>query len=233
MLKVKNLSVQVKGKKILKEVNLEIKKGEIHALLGPNASGKSTLCATLLGLPDYQVSQGQIFFKGKEITTWPSEKRAKLGLAFGFQNPPVMKGVRLKTLLTAMGQKVNHEVLSPELLEREANLGFSGGERRLSELAQILALRPQLVILDEIDSGLDPKNLVKISHLIKKKLLQSGVGLLLVSHHGEIFRFLKPDLVHVMLKGEIICTSKDWRKVYQTIQEHDYEKCKGCPLLAS
>jgi Fe-S cluster assembly ATP-binding protein len=233
MLKIKNLSVKVKKKTILKKVNLEIKKGEIHALLGPNASGKSTLCFALLGLSHYQVSQGKIFFDSKDITHWPPEKRAKIGLALGFQQPPVIRGVKLKTLLEEIAKKPQKEILPKELLWREVNIGFSGGERKLAEITQILALKPKLVILDEIDSGLDPKNLEKIIRLIKKEFLQNDVSLLLVSHHGEIFRFLKPDFVHVMVRGEIICTSKNWQKVYQTIREHDYEKCKGCSLLAS
>lgn len=233
MLEVKNLSVKVNGKTILKKVNLQIKKSEVHALLGPNASGKSTLCFSVLGLPDYKVARGKIFFGNKEITNLPPEERVKLGIALCFQHPPTIKGLKLKALLGKISKKPEKGILAKKLLEREVNVDFSGGERKLSEIAQILSLKPKLVILDELDSGLDPKNLGKIIGLIKKKLLKKGVSLLLISHHGGIFRFLEPDFVHVMVGGEIICTSKDWQRVWQTIREHDYEKCKECPFLTS
>lgn len=232
MLKIKNLSVRVDGKDILKGINLEIKKGEIHALLGPNASGKSTLALTVAGLPDYEFTKGKIFFEKKEITNLSPEERVKLGIALAFQHPPVIRGLKLAALLGEISKERREGILGKELLEREINVGFSGGERKLSELAQILALEPKFVILDELDSGLDLENLERLTDLIKERFLKNGVSLLLISHHGEIFHFLKPDLVHVMLGGKIINTSQDWRQVWQTIREHGYEKCKECPFLA-
>ena len=236
MLKIKNLSVKVAGKNILKKVNLAIEKGEIHALLGPNASGKSTLVHTIVGFPKYEVTKGDIYFGGKEITKLSIEERAKLGIALAFQHPPIVRGVTLSKLLektAKRGIKPKEFFVNPNLLEREINLDFSGGERKLSEILQVISLNPKFVILDELDSGLDFKNLGKLTSIVKEKLLKNSVSLLLISHHGEIFHFLKPDFVHVMLEGEIVNTSKDIEMVWRTIKEHGYEKCRKCPFLTS
>jgi len=235
MLKINNLSVETKGRKILRGINLEIKKGEIHALLGPNASGKTTLTGTIMGFADYKVSGGEIFFQGENITNWPIEKRAKAGIALAFQHPPVVKGVTLSSLLEKISQRpveTKEFIADSRLLNREINLGFSGGERRISEMVQIVGLNPKLVIFDEIDAGLDLKNLVKVADLVKNKLLLNGVSLLLITHRGEILRFLEPDMVHVMLKGKIICSSHHWREVWRAINKFGYEKCKQCSFLA-
>lgn len=231
LLKVENLSVKIGKKTILKGIDLEIKKGEIHALLGPNASGKTSLSFAIAGLPSYKTVRGKIFFENREITNLPPEKRTKLGIALCFQHPPVIRGLRLGTLLRKISKKQEKGILEKGLLDREINVDFSGGERKLSELAQVLALEPKFVIFDELDSGLDLENLEKLGGLIKEKLLKNSISLLLISHHGEIFHFLKPDFVHVMLKGKIINTSKDWKMVWQTIREYGYEKCKECPFF--
>ena len=230
MLKITNLWIKVGRKEILRGVDLKIRKGEIHALLGPNASGKTTLGFSIAGLPGYKVERGKIFFENREITFLPPEERAKLGIALCFQNPPEIRGLKLGTLLEKISNK-EKEVLVQGLFSRDINVDFSGGERKLSELAQILALEPKFVIFDELDSGLDLQNLEKLTNLIKERLLKNSVSLLLISHHGEIFHFLKPDFVHVMLQGKIVCTSKDIEMVWQTIREYGYERCKKCPLL--
>jgi len=235
MLKINNLSVETKGRKILKGVSLEIKKGEIHALLGPNASGKTTLAHTIMGFPGYKVVSGGIFFQGKNITKWPIEKRAKAGIALAFQHPPVVKGVTLSGLLEKTSQRSvepKEFIANPRLLSREINIGFSGGERKISEIMQIVGLNPKLVIFDEIDAGLDLKNLGKLVKVIKDKLLKNGVSVLLITHRGEILKFLEPNITQVMLKGKIICSSNNWRKVWRTINKFSYEKCKQCPFLA-
>jgi len=235
LLDIKNLKVRANEKEILRGINLQIKKGEIQALLGPNASGKSTLVQVILGNPKYQVTQGKIFFAGKEITKLLPEKRVKLGLALAWQTPPAVKGVKLSQLLEKISQRKDLQRFEEgkELLERETNVDFSGGEKKISELLQILALRPKLVIFDEIDSGLDLKKLEKVSKIIKKELAAKGVSVLLITHSGAILQFLKPKMTNVMVNGRVICKEKDFRKVLKTIKKYGYEKCKKCKLLAN
>lgn len=236
MLKIKNLSVTVKGKPVLQRLNLKIKKGEIHALLGPNASGKSSLAHTLMGFPEYQVTEGNIYFKNKEIVNLAIEERVKLGMVLVWQHPPVVKGVKLGKLIDRIAKQpidIDQFSWGTSLVKRELNHGFSGGEKKLSEILQIVSLRPSLVIFDELDSGLDIKNLTKMIKVIKEELVKNRVSLLLITHHGEILNFLKPDIAHVMLEKEIICSSDNWRKVWQTIRRFDYEKCRQCELSSS
>lgn len=245
LLKVENLYVKANDKEILKGVNLTINPGEIQALLGPNASGKTALSQTILGNPKYKVVKGKIFFKGKEITKLPPEKRTGLGMALAWQSPPAIKGVELSQLLKRISQtsKQNKFATGQEkifqikegkgLLEREINVDFSGGEKKMSELLQILSLNPKLVIFDEIDSGLDIKILEKFTNIIKKELIKNKVSILLITHWGQILNFLKPKFTNVILDGKIICREKDFRKVLKTIKRYGYEKCKKCKFLAS
>jgi len=239
-LEIKNLKVKGNGQEILKGVNLKIKKGECQALLGPNASGKSTFVQVIAGNPKYQISRGKIIFRGKEITKLPPEKRTKLGIALAWQNPPAIKGIRLDRLL----KKINLGLKGPKrkfgskldfdgnLLSRQVNLDFSGGEKKMSELLQVLSLNPQLVILDEIDSGLDIKRLEKVAKIIKRELTDKKVSVLLITHWGQILNYLKPDWTQVMLNGKIICKERNFRKVLRTIKKYGYEKCEKCPFLA-
>ena len=231
MLKIENLSVRVDGKDILRKINLEIKKAEIHALLGPNASGKSTLVYTLMGFPDYKIMEGEIDFKGKNIGNLSIEERAKLGIAVVFQHPPIIKGIKLSKLLEKISKKgINMKgfPIKSDLLSREINVGFSGGERKLSEIIQIISLSPSLVIFDELDSGLDVEMLKKLASIIKNKFLHGKVSILLITHRGSILRFLKPDFAHIIINGELVCSSKDWKDLWGTIKEYGYEKCKEC-----
>ena len=238
LLKIEKLKVKANEKEILKGINFQIKEGEVLALLGPNASGKSTLCQTILGNPKYKITQGKIFLNGKEITKFSPEKRAKLGLALVWQSPPRIKGVKLSELLKKISQPPTKNLVGGEigegkdLLEREVNVDFSGGEKKISELLQIIALNPRLAIFDEIDSGLDIRRLEKISKIIKKELLDKNVSLLLITHWGQILNYLKPDWTSVMLNGEIVCRERDFKKVLKIIKKYGYEKCKKCPFLA-
>jgi len=187
MLKIKNLSIRVGDKDILRKINLEIKKAEIHALLGPNASGKSTLVYTMMGFPGYQIIEGEINFKGKNIGSISIEERAKLGIALAFQHPPIIKGIKLSKLLEKISKQViniKEFPIKSDLLSREINVGFSGGERKLSEIMQIISLSPSLVIFDELDSGLDVEMLEKLAIIIKDKLLNNDVSILLITHRG-------------------------------------------------
>ena len=228
ILKIKNLRVSTEKKEILKGVNLEIKEGEIQALLGPNASGKSTLAQAIMGNPKYKITGGKILFFGKDITKLPPEKRAKMGIALAWQTPPSIRGVKFSQLL----EKISKEGIEIEegknLLERETNVDFSGGEKKISELIQVLVLKPKLAILDEIDSGLDIKRVEKVAKIIKERFLKQKVSILLITHSGEILNYLKPSLVSVMLDGKIVCQSKDFKKILKTIKKYGYERCKEC-----
>jgi len=228
LLSVKNLKVTADKKEILKGVNLEIREKEIQTLLGPNASGKSTFAQVISGNPKYKITRGKILFFGKDITKLPPEKRAKMGIALAWQTPPPLKGVKFSQLL----EKISKEEVEIEdgknLFGREINVDFSGGEKKISELIQVLALKPKLTILDEIDSGLDIKKVEKVAKIIKEKLVREGVSVLLITHSGEILNYLKPNLVSVMLDGKIVCQSKDFEKVLKTIKKYGYERCKEC-----
>jgi len=235
LLKIEKLKVKANQKEILKGINLQIKKGEVQTLLGPNASGKTSLANVILGNPKYNISQGKIFFGGKEITKFPPEKRVKLGMALAWQSPPAIKGVKLSQLLKKISKVTQVRPVSElgkELLEREINLDFSGGEKKISEVLQVLALNPKLVIFDEIDSGLDIKRLELCAKIIKKELIDKKVSVLFITHWGQILQFLKPDLTNVMLGGKIICKSPDYKKVLMVIKKYGYEKCKRCPYIS-
>lgn len=233
ILEIKNLKVKSENVEILKGVNLKIKEGEIQALLGPNASGKSTLAQTILGNPKYKIIEGKILFFGKEIKNLSSEKRVKLGLALTFQSPPPIRGLKLCQLLEKISKRKFQIEEAKNLFEREVNLDLSGGEKKISELIQVISLDPKLVIFDEIDSGLDIKKLEFVAKLIKKELIEKGVSILLITHYGKILDYLKPKLTNVILDGKIICKSKDFKKVIKTIKRYGFEKCKRCPFLAS
>jgi Fe-S cluster assembly ATP-binding protein len=239
LLEIRNLKVDGNGTpsyrhpEILKGINLQIKEGDVQVLLGPNASGKSTLCQAILGNPKYKITQGKILFRGKEITKLAPEKRVKLGLALTFQSPPAIKGVKLSELLEKIsGKKIfgtaSERELFPYLLTRDVNLDLSGGEKKISELLQVLSLKPKLVIFDEVDSGLDLKRIKEVAEMIKNELIAKKISVLLITHSGAILNFLKPKITNVMVSGKIICKDKDYKKVLKTIKKYGYEKCKKC-----
>jgi Fe-S cluster assembly ATP-binding protein len=229
LLKVKNLHVGKEGKQILKGVDLEIKTGEIQALLGPNGSGKSVLAQTIMGSPKYRVIKGEIFFKGKKITKLAPEKRVKSGISMSWQAPPAIKGIKLSNLLKKISQRKDFKIKGAEgFLEREVNLDLSGGEKKISELLQIFSLKPRLIIFDEIDSGLDIKKIEIVSRIIKKEIARKRTSVLLITHSGTILNFLKPKITNVMVDGKIICKNNDYKKTLNDIKKYGYEKCKQC-----
>ena len=230
LLSIKNLRVKNdSNKEILKGVDLRIKKGEVHALLGPNGSGKSVLAQAILGNPRYKAAEGKILFGNKNITKMPPEKRVGLGMVLAWQNPPSIKGVKLSKLIERISKK---EIdgkklgLNSTLLEREVNLDYSGGEKKISELFQILSLNPKLAVFDEIDSGLDIKKLEIAAKTIKKELTDKGTAILLITHSGEILKFLKPEITNIIIQGKIICRQKNYKIVLKTIKKYGYERCK-------
>jgi len=229
MLEIKNLKVRKGEIEIIKNLNFNMNESETHVIFGPNGSGKSTLAKVIMGIPGYKIS-GRIRFKGKEITRMSPEQRAKLGIALAFQFPPEIKNVKLSELLEKIKRKEIKikDSFAEKLLRRDVNVGFSGGEKKISELLQVFSLNPKLAILDEIDSGLDMHRLSKIGKILKNFRKTNNTSFLIITHSGEILKFLNPDKAHVMLDGKIVCSSTNWKRVWKTIRRYGYEKCKIC-----
>jgi Fe-S cluster assembly ATP-binding protein len=231
-LEIKELHAGIEGKEILTGASLNIDKGEVHAIMGPNGSGKSTLANVLLGHPKYNVISGEVLVEGQSILDLSTDERAKKGLFLGFQYPTEISGVgyshflrnAYNTLSKSLGEEQkNREVfltvkefheyvkknldsvgLDPSFLGRYLNEGFSGGEKKRSEVMQMLVLKPIIAILDEPDSGLDIDAVKAVAEAINK-LIALGAGVVVITHYARILRFLlKIDKVHVMAKGKII-----------------------------
>src|ERR671931_98709 len=231
-LEVKDLYANIEGKEILTGLSLNIDKGEVHAIMGPNGSGKSTFANVLLGHPKYTVTSGSILVKGQDISALSTDERAKKGLFLGFQYPTEISGVgyshflrnAYNTLSKSLGdEQKNREVfltvrefheyvkknldnvgLDPSFLGRYLNEGFSGGEKKRSEVMQMLVLKPNIAILDEPDSGLDIDAVKAVAEAINR-LITTGAGVVVITHYARILRYLaKLDYVHVMSKGKII-----------------------------
>lgn len=238
MLRIENLHVEVGGKLLLREVNLEIGEGEIHVLFGPNGSGKSSLVMAIVGHPSYKLVEGRIVFKNVDITEKPTHERVRLGIGVVFQNPPKIYGIKLKDLLNKLaGERelgdgvlklIDSLNISEDLLDRYVNVGFSGGEIKRCEIAQALATNPDLLILDEPDSGVDLENLELIGRALSKAL--KGKSALIITHHGHILRYLKPSKAHVMLRGTIVC-SGDPDRIFERIVSDGYRWCERCSLM--
>ena len=238
MLKVEGLTVEVDGKLVLRDINLEVPKGEVHVLFGPNGSGKSSLIMSILGFPAYRVVSGRILFKGQDITSLPINERVKLGLGVAFQNPPTIRGVKLREVLERLvsqgGRYSSLRELAETLnfpldfMERDLNLGFSGGEMKKSEVIQILAQNPDFVILDEPDSGVDVENLQLIGKVIKKMI--EGKSALLITHLGYILHYIDADEAHVILDGTIVCSGRPLKILTQILNE-GYAWCRKCPKV--
>ncbi|MBU0706200.1 Fe-S cluster assembly ATPase SufC [Patescibacteria group bacterium] len=229
LLEIKDLEVAIDNKTILKGVNLTIKEGEVHTLMGPNGSGKSTLSNVIMGHPKYQVTSGDILYKGKNILKMEPHERALIGIFLAFQYPKEITGVTLEEFLLAayrakqahtdpdkppilvfrfkkMLREVMAEFKMPEdFAERFLNHGFSGGEKKKAEALQMAVLQPTLAIMDETDSGLDVDALKTITANIDKVMRKrEKTGVLLVTHYQRILKHLEPDYVHVMKNGRII-----------------------------
>lgn len=221
LLKVKNLKVSVDGSVILNGLNLDVDRGEVHVLMGPNGAGKSTLVNTIMGHPQYKVEAGEILFDGKDITHAPANERAKAGLFLSFQNPEEVPGVTLESFLRTsrmsvtgkpvrlfafkkeLAEKMKDLDMDAEYASRYLNVGFSGGEKKKSEILQMLMTRPQLAILDETDSGLDV-DAVKIVSQGVEKFHSSENSLLIITHSTKILEYLNVDYVHVLMDGRIV-----------------------------
>lgn len=229
ILKIENLEASIEKKQILKKLNLEIKENEIHVIMGPNGSGKSTLSKIIAGHPAYEVTNGKIFFETKNFLDFSPENRSHEGLFLAFQYPLEIGGVtnydflrlaynqKRKYLekseltpiefLTLINEKANELKIPNEFLNRDLNQGFSGGEKKRNEILQMLLLEPKLIILDELDSGLDIDAMKLICETILRNFSKKS-SLLIITHYPRILQYLKPNFVHIMIDGKIIKTGQ-------------------------
>jgi Fe-S cluster assembly ATP-binding protein len=239
LLDIQNITVEVEGKKIIQHLSLTLPRGESYVLFGPNGSGKSTLINAVIGISNYQVTEGKIIFDGKEITHLPIDERIKMGISMTFQQPPEIKGIKLMDLFKFCLKRKINEDLDPihydlierfkltSFLDRNINVGFSGGERKRSEVIQMLFLKPKLLLLDEIDSGVDIESLRLISKEIQNYIKNTGTSALIVTHQGEILEHIATERACVLLNSTISCY-KNSQDIYRTIKEVGFAKCIEC-----
>ncbi|HCC78249.1 MAG: Fe-S cluster assembly ATPase SufC [Chloroflexi bacterium GWB2_49_20] len=241
---IKDLHVSIEGKQILKGLNLTVRKGEVHAIMGPNGTGKSTLAYTLMGHPSYEVTQGEIWFKGENILEKRPDERSRLGLFLAFQYPVAIPGVTvanfLRTALNARRRASNPEekgIPIPEfrkmLIEkmnllkmdskfagRYLNDGFSGGEKKRAEILQMATLQPEIAILDETDSGLDIDALRIVSEGVNA-LTGPNLGVVVITHYQRLLNYIKPQFVHIMFNGTIV--ESGGPALALKLEEHGYD----------
>jgi Fe-S cluster assembly ATP-binding protein len=244
MLEVKDLTVKIGERLILKNLNFILKEGASHILFGPNGSGKTTLISTLMGLPGYEIVSGKILFQGVDITNKGVDERAKLGIIVSFQNPPEITGVKLGDLLKLCLGKASTDEFSAEemaqieafrltsFLNRDVNMGFSGGERKRSEILQLIFLKPKLLLLDEPDSGVDVESLRMISKEIQKYVEQTSSSSLIITHKGDILEYIKASYGCILLNGQFHCFKEPMR-IYKDIKSLGYEECVACRIRTS
>lgn len=242
-LKVEDLEVSVEDEKIVKGVSLEIKPGEIHAIMGPNGSGKSTLCKSLMGNPQYSIDAGSIIVDGKDVTDAETDERARAGLFLGFQYPAEISGISvaefLKEAINArrdeedpisgkefrklLREKLELLDMDEEYARRYLNAGFSGGEKKRTEILQMAVLEPEYAILDEIDSGLDIDALKVVAKGINT-LADEDQGLLMITHYQRILDYVEPDYVHIMVDGKIV--KSGGAELAEKLEEQGYDWVK-------
>jgi len=238
LLIIENLHVEVEGKEVLKGVDLTIKEGETAILFGPNGSGKTTLLMSIMGFNGYNITEGRIIFKGMELNGLPPYERARMGIGVAFQKPPKIKGVKLKSILEIVSKNKDYEdfidILNlSEHVDRDVNMGFSGGEMKRSEILQLLAQSPDLVLLDEPESGVDLENVKILGKVIsilleKHKLIRerkrSG---LIITHTGYILDYVEADRGYIMLDGKVVCQANP-HEILKTIQKSGFKECERC-----
>ncbi len=241
---IRNLRVSIEGKEILKGVNLTLPKGEVHAIMGPNGTGKSTLAYTLMGHPAYEVTDGEVIFKGQNILELEPDERSRLGIFLAFQYPVAIPGVTvanfLRTAVNARRRAQNPEdkgipipefrkmlkakmellKIDPSFAGRYLNDGFSGGEKKRAEILQMAVLQPEIAILDETDSGLDIDALRIVADGVNA-LRGENLGVLVITHYQRILNYIRPDVVHVMMDGRIVETGDAELALH--LEEHGYD----------
>lgn len=238
LFQVKNISVETAQKKVVDDINFSVRSGEIHVLMGPNGSGKSSFLNALLSHPAYTISGGVISLDDEDITNLATEKKAKKGLFLSMQYLPEVPGVTLESFLYraykeltgsdmsiidfhAYAQRIAREFdINTEFLSRELNVGFSGGEKKQSEILQLAILKPKFAFLDEIDSGVDVDSLNKVFNGIVK-LSQEGTGFLLVTHYTNILSKITPDAVHVMKDGRLVASGE--KELVEKIEQRGFQ----------
>jgi Fe-S cluster assembly ATP-binding protein len=240
MLHIEDLHVNIGEKEVLHDINLHINEGETHVLLGPNGSGKTSLLMAIMGFTNYTITQGKIRFKGEDVTAMHAHERAQRGIGMLFQRPPTISGLKLGKLLTAISRTKNEDIATlaasvhmDKFLERDINKGFSGGEIKRSEVLQLMIQKPDFIMLDEPESGVDLENisligtaigslLEKDKHIIKRQ--KSG---LIITHTGYILDYIETDRGHVMCDGQIKCHGNP-REILQDIKLRGYKECLEC-----
>jgi Fe-S cluster assembly ATP-binding protein len=243
ILEMRNLCVEVGGRELLHRLTMRIPAGEVHALLGPNGCGKTTLLMAIMGYPQYQVTAGQILFEGQDITGLNITQRARLGLGLAHQRPPTLAGVRLHHLVEYVAQKSPQQVqeiaaltksfrMEP-FLNRNINAALSGGEIKRSELFQLLMTQPKLAMLDEPDSGIDLETLPTVGQMINALLAKNPLcsakrsAALLITHTGHILDYVDVDKAHLMLDGRLECSGNP-RLMLAEIRRSGYAGCVRC-----
>lgn len=238
MLEIKNLHVEVDRKEILKGINLTVREGEIHAIMGMNGSGKSTLAMALMGHPKYNITDGEIIYYGQKINNLKPNERAKIGFFLSMQSPIEVEGVKLGSFLY-QGAKILEKVygksviqfrnelkekaslfgMSENFIDRSLNFGFSGGEKKKTEILQMSILKPKFAVIDEVDSGLDIDSLKLISSQINNMRDDVFSGLI-ITHYQRILDYVRPDFVHVMIDGKIVKSGGE--DIVKEIEEKGY-----------
>ncbi len=234
MLKVDKIIVtSEEGDEILKELSLTIKDGEIVIMFGPNGSGKSTLIKSIMGVSDYKIKEGDIFFDGKSIKNLPISERAKMGIGVMYQQPPEISGVKLYQIAKYLEE--NDDVIFDyaeklnlkEFLDRDVNVDFSGGEKKRSELFQILLQKPKLLLLDEPESGVDIENISIMGKVLNEFFKKNGSSALIITHTGYILQYISAKRGCVLMNGKLCCSDEP-EKIFQDIRKNGYEKCGKC-----
>jgi len=251
MLLIEDLQVELAGKIILKHIDLEIKPGETHVLFGPNGSGKTSLLMTIMGYPQYKITGGKILFKGEDVTYSPINERAKLGIGMSYQRPPTIHGLKTRQIVQICAKdEVKVEDLAKrvdfqDFLDRDVNAGFSGGEIKRSELLQLMAQNPDLMLFDEPESGVDLENITLVGKTIAKLLQKecpntedksrlqvkrerTKMGLI-ITHTGHILDYVAVDKGQVLYNGILSCSTNP-REILKCIGEIGYEECVRCTI---
>ena len=241
LLKINDLYVNAGEKEILKGLNLEIKKGETHVIMGPNGAGKSTLANVILNNPEYKKIEGNVEFEGEDITKTPTHEIAQKGVFMSFQSPEEIPGISTMNFLKYAKNKITGKPvkvfelkkeiekdveelnMNPHLIQRNLNVGFSGGEKKKNEILQMLVLKPKLAILDETDSGLDVDAIRTVSKGIQMYHNEEN-SVMIITHNTRILENLKVDYVHILVNGTIVKTGD--ASLAKEIEENGYEKYK-------
>lgn len=237
-LEIKDLHASIDGKKILNGVSLVVNSGEVHAVMGPNGSGKSTLSYIILGHPKYKIESGDILVDNKSVLDLSPDERAKLGLFLSFQHPLEISGVSLSKLLFTLAKQSDKKVsfvefrkrlndslkvigVDSSFVDRDVNVGFSGGEKKRAEVLQLLSLKPKLAILDELDSGLDVDSMQVLSEAFNA-LRSPEFSALVITHYQRLLDYVKPDFVHVMRDGKIVASGGP--ELALSVEKEGYQK---------